>query len=251
MAQHLDLEEQEQLDQLKAFWAQYGNIISWVLIVVFGSIAAWNGWQYWQRTQAANAAVLFDQVDAAARSGDSAKLQLASADIKSRFARTTFASQAAAIAAKAFYDAGNTEAAQKELNWLAENGADEAYKATAKLRLAALLIDSKTYDQAQALLSGQFPEQYAGLVADRKGDLLMAQGKRIEAKAEYEKAYKAMSEEVDYRRLVEVKLASLGVDMRTAAVAPGAAPAAAVAPAAASAPAAAPVAAEAAASGAK
>ena len=29
MATHLDLEEQEQLDQLKAFWKQYGNLITW------------------------------------------------------------------------------------------------------------------------------------------------------------------------------------------------------------------------------
>jgi predicted negative regulator of RcsB-dependent stress response len=237
MAQHLDLEEQEQLDQLKAFWAQYGNIISWVLIVVFGSIAAWNGWQFWQRSQASEAAVLFDQVERAAQSGDLTRLELAGADIKSRYARTTFASQAAAISAKAFHDAGKSEAAQKELNWLAENGADEAYKATAKLRLAGLLIDSKNYDQAQALLAAQFPEPYAGLVADRKGDLLTAQGKRDEAKAEYEKAYKALNEDVDYRRLVEVKLASLGVDVRQTATA--AAPAASAAPAAPSAAAAA------------
>jgi predicted negative regulator of RcsB-dependent stress response len=218
MAQHLDLEEQEQLDQLKAFWAQYGNLISWVLIAVFGAVAAWNGWQYWQRSQAANAALLFDQVERAAQTGDVAKLELASQDIKNRFARTTFASQAAAAAAKALHEAGKTEAAQKELQWLSENGADEAYKATAKLRLAGILIDSKTYDQAQAVLAGEFPAPFTGLVADRKGDLALAQGKRPEAKAEYEKAYKALSEEVDYRRLVEVKLASLGVDVREAAV---------------------------------
>jgi len=31
MATNLDLEEQEQLDQLKHFWAQWGNAISTVL----------------------------------------------------------------------------------------------------------------------------------------------------------------------------------------------------------------------------
>jgi Tetratricopeptide repeat-like domain len=51
MAKHLDLEEQEQLDQLKAFWQQYGNLISSALIVVFGTIAAYNGYNYWQRSQ--------------------------------------------------------------------------------------------------------------------------------------------------------------------------------------------------------
>src|SRR4051794_3315954 len=51
MAKHLDLEEQEQLADIKHFWNEYGNLISWVVIAVFGAIAAWNGWQYWERTQ--------------------------------------------------------------------------------------------------------------------------------------------------------------------------------------------------------
>jgi predicted negative regulator of RcsB-dependent stress response len=62
MAKALDLEEQEQLDQIKHFWNKWGNLISWLLIAVLGSYAAWNGYQYWQRDQAAKAAVLFDEV---------------------------------------------------------------------------------------------------------------------------------------------------------------------------------------------
>ena len=70
MAKHLDLEEQEQLDQIKHFWAKYGNAISWLLIVVFGGFAAYNGWNWWQRNQAAKAAVLYEEVDRAVQSKD-------------------------------------------------------------------------------------------------------------------------------------------------------------------------------------
>ena len=70
MANHLDLEEQEQLDQLKHFWNTWGTLISSVVLVVAGSAAAWNGYQYWQNRQATQAAALFDAVDVAARSGD-------------------------------------------------------------------------------------------------------------------------------------------------------------------------------------
>ena len=48
MATHLDLEEQEQLDQLKAFWKRWGNLITWLLIAVLGAYAAWNGWNLWR-----------------------------------------------------------------------------------------------------------------------------------------------------------------------------------------------------------
>ena len=51
MATHLDLEEQEQIDALKAFWNQYGNLITWVLVIGSAPIAAWNGWNWWQREQ--------------------------------------------------------------------------------------------------------------------------------------------------------------------------------------------------------
>jgi len=77
MARHLDLEEQEQLDDLKHFWKQYGNLISWFLIAVFGSFAAWNGWQYWQRQQAVQASALYDEVERAAAGGVTPELFVA------------------------------------------------------------------------------------------------------------------------------------------------------------------------------
>jgi predicted negative regulator of RcsB-dependent stress response len=210
--QHLDLEEQEQLDQLKAFWKQYGNLISSALIVVFGSIAAYNGYHYWQRSQAAQASTMYDQVELAALSGDAVKVERAFSDMKDKFGGTVYAGQAGLLAAKQLQEKGNTDGAKAALTWVAENGADESYKAVAKLRLSALLVEAKSYDLAWKQLEGNFPKDFAALVADRRGDILMAQGKKPEAKTEYEKAYKAFEERTEYRRLVEVKLNSLGVD---------------------------------------
>ena len=70
MANHLDLEEQEQLDELKHFWKQYGNAITWVLIVVLSGFAAWNGYQQWERSQAAQAAGMYDEVERVVATGD-------------------------------------------------------------------------------------------------------------------------------------------------------------------------------------
>ena len=58
MASHLDLEEQEQLDQVKAFWQQYGNLVTWLLVIALGAYAAWNGWNWYQRDQATKAGAL-------------------------------------------------------------------------------------------------------------------------------------------------------------------------------------------------
>ncbi|WP_332777542.1 YfgM family protein [Polaromonas sp.] len=229
MAKHLDLEEQEQLDELKHFWKQYGDLITWALIAVFGAVAAWNGYQYWQRSQAAQAAVMYDEVERAVQSGEVAKLDRALADMKDRYGSTTYAQQAGLLAARAYYDKGNVDASKAALSWVAGKASDEGYQAIAKLRLAGVLMENKAYDEALQQLSGTFPKDFVALAADRRGDILAAQGKKNEAKAEYEKAYKGLDERAEYRRLVEVKLNALGVDPTMAA--PNSAAAAAAAPA--------------------
>lgn len=212
MAKHLDLEEQEQLDELKHFWKRYGNAITWVLIVVFGSVAAWNGYQYWQRNQATQAAVMYDEVERAAVTGDVARLERALADMKDRFGSTAYAGQASLLAARTFQEKGNVDAAKGALAWVASKSSDEGYQALARLRLAGLLLEAKAYDEALAQLAAPVPKDFAPLVADRRGDVLLAQGKSGEAKAEYQAAWEAMDERSEYRRLVEVKLNALGVD---------------------------------------
>ncbi|MES2361045.1 MAG: tetratricopeptide repeat protein [Pseudomonadota bacterium] len=212
MAKHLDLEEQEQLDELKHFWKQYGDLITWALIVVFGAVAAWNGYHYWQSRQASQAAVLYDEVERAVQSGDTARLDRSLADMKDRFGGTVYAGQAGLLAARIYYDKGNADASKAALSWVADKASDEGYQSIAKLRLAGMLMETKAYDEALKLVSGSFPKDFAALAADRRGDILVAQGKKNEAKAEYEKAYKGLDERAEYRRLVEIKLNALGVD---------------------------------------
>ena len=212
MANHLDLEEQEQLAELKHFWKQYGNIISWVLIVVFGAVAAWNGYQYWQRSQAAQAAVMYDEVERAAVAGDVAKLERALSDMKERFGRTAYAEQAALLAARIYHDKGNLDAAKGALAWVAGKASDDGYQAVARLRLSGILFEAKAYDEALQQLAAPMPSDFNALAADRRGDILLAQGKKAEAKAQYETAYKGLDERSDYRRIIEVKLNALGVD---------------------------------------
>ncbi|MFN3438540.1 MAG: YfgM family protein [Acidovorax sp.] len=211
MAKHLDLEEQEQLDQLKHFWNTWGTLISSVLILVAGAVAAWNGYQYWQNRQAVQAAALFDAVDAAARSADSVRMEQAFSDIKLKYAGTAQAGQAGLTLAKAQLDGGNSDAAKQTLAWVAEKSSDDGLKALAKLRLSSVLMDQKSYDEALALVSTGFPPEFEAVYADRKGDIFVLQDKRAEAIAEYNRAYKAFEEGVEYRRLVEIKLNALGV----------------------------------------
>ena len=217
MANHLDLEEQEQLDELKAFWNRFGNLITWALIVVLAGFAGWNGYQYWQRSQSTQAAALYDEVDRAAKANDIVKVERAFADLKDKFASTTFAQQAGLLAAKTLFEKGNVDASKAALTWVAEQSSNDGYQSVARLRLAGVLLESKSYDEALKQLSGSFPKNFEPLVADRKGDTFALQGKKADAIGQYKLAYAGLDERDDYRHIVEIKLNSLGVDPRPVA----------------------------------
>lgn len=222
--QHLDLEEQEQLDQLKHFWKQYGNLITWLLIGVLAAYAGWNGYQYWQRSQGSQASALYGEIERLAAEADPDKLERAFGDMKSRFGGTTYAMQSGLLVASALEGAGKTEPAKTALSWVAEKAGDPAYQAIARLRLAAVAAQAKNYTLAMTQLNATYPSEFAALVADRKGDVLSLQGKTADARAEYEKAYQGMTDRNEYRRLVEIKLAALGADPRSTADALAAGP---------------------------
>ena len=210
MATHLDLEEQEQLDQLKTFWKQYGNLVTWVLIAVLAAYAAWNGWNWWQRDQAVKASAMFDQLDTAAQAGDADQAGRVFADMKERFPRTAFTEQAGLLAAKVQFDKGQADAALTTLAWVSASAADAEYQTVARLRAAGVLLDQKKYDDALKQLDAAAAPEFAALVADRRGDVLLAQGKADDAKAAFTRAWQAMDAKVEYRRLIEAKLTALG-----------------------------------------
>jgi predicted negative regulator of RcsB-dependent stress response len=217
MASNLDLQEQEQLDELKAFWKQYGNLITWGLTLVLAAFAAFNGWNWWQREQGAKAGAMFDELDRAVQAANAEQAGRVFNDMKERYARTTYTAQAGLLAGKLQADKGQADAAQASLAWVAENASNEEYKALAHLRLAALLLDKKAYDEALKELDGVKSPEFAALADDRRGDVLMAQGKKDEAVKAFQSAWKAMNEQLDYRRVVESKLTLLGAAPEAAA----------------------------------
>ena len=221
MATHLDLEEQEQIDQLKHFWNRWGTPITGVLVVALGGFAAWNGWQYWQQSQAVKATALADAVQVAVQGKDEARLAQALADLQKQYAKTEQAAHAALGAAKAQVTAGKLDDAKTTLTWVMNNAENEGFKATARLRLAAVQVEQKDLEGAASTLAGNMPAEFAGLQADRQGDVLQLQGKPDEAIKAYERAYQALSEQVDYRRLVEFKLNALGVQPQKMAAVSG------------------------------
>lgn len=205
-----DLEEQEQLASLKAWWKQYGNLLTWLLIVALSTYAAWTGWNKYQQNQAMQASQLYMELQKAVQAKDNAKVQRVAADMESKFGNTAYAQMSALAAAKFAFDANDLKAAKARLQWVISEGRDEEYKALAKIRLAGILLDEKAFDEALKLLGGDFPAHYSAVVADRKGDVFLAQAKIQDARAAYQTALEKMNERNPGRQLIQIKLDALG-----------------------------------------
>lgn len=205
-----DLEQQEQLDQVKHFWKQYGNLITWALVAVLGAYAAWTGYLYWQQQRSQGAIALFDELDKAAGERNAERVRQAFSDLKAQYAGTTSAEQGALLSAKVLADAGKSDDARATLQWLVESGKNDGLVAVARLRLAGMQLDAKQHDAALKTLDAKVPEEYAALVADRRGDIFLAQGKTKEAIEAFQLAWKGLEPTIEYRRFVEGKLTVLG-----------------------------------------
>ena len=202
MSTPLDLEEQEQLDQFKHFWNRWGSLITGLLTVVLLIYAGWNGWNYWQQRQATQAAVLYDTLMARSLS-----------DLQDQFARSTVTQQAALLAARIYADKNQLPEVEKSLQWVITQDRDPGFVAVARLRLSALEIERNNLDKAVALVQGQkAPAGFQPLFEDRLGDIAVLQKKNDDAKTHFLAAWKGMEETNEYRRLIEIKLAALGVN---------------------------------------
>lgn len=214
MATHLDLEEQEQLDQLKHFWNKWGTLITTVLVIVLGGFAAWNGYQYWQNRQGQQASALGSAVEAAVNSGDKARIDQAFGDLRSSYGGTLQAAHAGLLVAKAASDKGQVDDAKAALTWVADNASDEGLKATARIRLAAVLLSSQSYDEALKQLDAKMPTEFDAVVADHQGDIYLAKGDKAKAIEAYRTAYQKTTPGVEYRNVISVKLNALGEDVK-------------------------------------
>ncbi|MBC7945500.1 MAG: tetratricopeptide repeat protein [Burkholderiales bacterium] len=205
-----NLEEQETIEILKAWWKDYGKLVLLMLLAFLLSIAAVQGWRFYQRGQAANAAALYADLVAAQTAGDAKRVQEIADTFTKSFPGSGYAVLAQLEAAKASHAAGDKDAAIAPLRWVIANASEAAAQDAARLRLAGIYLDKKDYEQALQLLQQKHGAAFNALYADRRGDVLVAQGKADEARAAYQQALEQSDAQSGYRNLIQLKLDGVG-----------------------------------------
>ena len=181
---HYDLEEQEKIDTIKTWWKMYGNLVTSVVTAACLAVIGWQGWNWYQRNQAAQAAVVYSVLEQAVAARDAQKVKAAAGELAEKFGSTSYAALGALLAAKQSFDAGDLKTARAQLTWAADNASDEL-RDVARLRLAAVLLDEKAYDEALKQLEATPAAAFAARFLELKGDVLLAQGKKPEARTAY------------------------------------------------------------------
>lgn len=205
-----DLEEQEQLDEFKAWWRRWGNWTMLGLALVLAATAGWKYWQYQSTKQAMEAGVIYGQLTQAMQQNNLKSIRELGAILIDKYPRTAYAPRAAMLLAKANVDNKDTRSAQAQLEWVLAHSKETALKDLARLRLATLLLDQKQYDAALKQLNSQRSDAFGFRFDDLKGDVLFAQNKPDEARAAYQAAFSKMADDNPYRTIVELKLNALG-----------------------------------------
>ena len=220
-----DLEEQDKLDDLKAWWKQWGNTVAGIVIAVSIGVIAVQGWRWWTQQQAGHAAVLYDAVSAAARTNDAAKAKDAMAQLADKYGGTGYAPRAALIVAAQLFENGDAAGAKAQLAWVIDKSSEDELKQIARLRLAGILLDEKQYDEALRVIDAKHDQPFVGIYADMRGDVLAAAGRLDEARNAYQTALAQLDPKSAYRNFVQLKLdalpAAAGAAVKAATATPG------------------------------
>ncbi|MGE0310696.1 MAG: YfgM family protein [Lautropia sp.] len=202
-------QEQEQIDELKALWAKYGNLLLALVTIALFAYAGVKGWAWYQARQAAAASGAYSQLTAAIEAKDLEKIRATSKAVMSDYGGTVYGQMAGLVAARGLHDGKDLAGAKQSLQWVVDKAPDAEFRLLARLRLAGLLLDEKRYDDALSMLATPELEAAAAELkaafAERAGDIQYARGKGEDAKAEYEKALGLLNPGSALRAGIELK----------------------------------------------
>jgi predicted negative regulator of RcsB-dependent stress response len=205
-----DLEEQEKVDELKAWWKKNGTTVMLAVAVFAAVVAGMQGWRVYQNNQQRQAALAYEAVQSGVQNKDAKRIRDAAGQLIEKYPGTPYAPRAALLAAGVNYETGDAKSAKAQLQWVIDHAKEEGARDIARLRLAGILLDEKSYEEAMKTLEGSHEKTFDGLFSDLKGDVLAAQGKMADARVAYKAALEKMDEKSAYRQIVEMKLDGLG-----------------------------------------
>lgn len=182
--------EEEQVEQIKKIWQEYGNAIIAGLVLGFGGFI---GYGYYKENKLAEEMLASDSyqqvIELAAEEGET--FQSKGNEFINANPDSNYAGLTALALAKDSAEHKDWTQVEKYLKTAIEKTTDKGIKALATLRLAKVQVQTEQYDAAIATLSQTLPDSYKASVEEIKGDAYLRQGNKDKARAAYQAALDA------------------------------------------------------------
>lgn len=183
-----DHTEEQQVEELKKWWADNGRSIIAGVVIGIAIIGGWKGWNSYQESHAMEASVVYQQVMRDLVAGKLDAVSSGEQRLLSEFSDTPYAALGAMALAKGQVVAGQLSEAEVAMRTAVDRAFDEGVRQLATLRLARLLIAQEKHTEAAELLGGEFSTEFGGLADEIRGDLYLSQGDEAKAREAYARA---------------------------------------------------------------
>lgn len=204
----LDLQEQEQVAQFKAWWQSWGKYFVTVILLLVLAYLGYKGWQTYQVSQGEKISTLFFEIE---KNEEEPKKALAIiSQLMEKYPSSAYTARAALMGARIYLNLNDISTAKVQLQWVVQHATEPSLRDIARLRLAAIFLDAKQYEEALSQLKQAEDESYRGAFLEAKGDIFSESGKQKEATEAYKQAYAQVKDNMTYRNLIEIKLDAVG-----------------------------------------
>lgn len=203
-------DEHEQSERVKKWLLNNGSNLLTGLLLAVAAVSGWNWWQGREGRQAQEAVNQYQTFVAAVEKPDAAKAVALGNGLIANYADSDFAFLAALRLAKLQQQQGKTKEALAAIEQAATLARDDAARELAQVRKAQLQLAQGDSTGAAKTAAGIAGTAYPASLAEIRGDLAAAAGKREEAAAQYRAALTALDADAASRGLLEMKLTDAG-----------------------------------------
>ena len=179
----LDMDEQEQIANIKAFFMDYGRYIFYFILVISILFLVKSYWQHYKQQTYAKQLALYKKIDF--NKLDSAIKIMRQLNI--RYPESEYTSFANLQMAKKLFDAGKSNLVSQYLSFVIQNSAnDKLLIILAKQRLIDVYLDNKQFVKARLLIKELKP--YKSIYYNKLGDLELLSGNMQKAISSYKES---------------------------------------------------------------
>lgn len=204
------LSEKEQIEQMRAWWSEYGRYVIAGVVIAVGLLVGFNQYKSSKLAAEVEASQLYETLAIHVSDGDLDKAESIADDLANNYANTTYSAQSKLAMARLYMDKNRDQDAADVLNELLVLRGNEELKHIGRLRLARILLYQDKAQEVVDLLANQDSPAFLALNSELLGDAYVVLGRFADAGDAYREALAdpSLVPTVD-RSIVQMKLADL------------------------------------------